>query len=386
MDHHAAPWKRVRLALLGGAVTALSLTACGSSSPVNTKEAASSASSNSAKAGLAAATANVAKYTKTPTTLPVTTPLPAAPQRGKTVVFLQCEVAQCTQGGDGFRAAAAAVGWTTKTLSWQTTQPATLISDMQRALTMRPKPYAVGISGLPQAVWQHEEAAYAKAGVILIPYSVGPVTYSKTLFANVLSPATAEEQGRLLADWFIANSKGKGTVLLQTATEYPTIDEVGTGFQKEVSAQCPRCTLTTLNASGPEIDANQVTSTIVSGVQRSPSIGYVMASDIALAPGLPEALHADGRTVKVLGGAAISSDYQDIRNGSIAAAMETNQYFNGWQMIDALVRHAAGMPVNRDDGGGVQQILTSANIAAVGVADQVPKAYPSLFEKLWHVG
>jgi ribose transport system substrate-binding protein len=389
MHRHSAPRTRFRLSLLGGLAAALTLTACGSSSsskPSTGSATGTVASSSGADSGLSVAAANVTKYSKLPTALTVTTPLPAAPKPGRTVVFLQCDVAQCTQGGDGFRAAASAIGWKTKTLSWQVTEPATLISDMQEALNLRPKPYAVSISGLPQAVWEHEEAAYTKAGVLLMPWSLGPVTYNKTLFAEIQNPQAIEEQGRLLADWFIVDSKGKGKVLLQNVSQYPSIDEEATGFQDEVTAHCPACSVTTLNVTGSEVSANQVTSTIVSSLQRNPSIEYVMSADVALAPGLTEALQAAGRKVKVLGGAAISTDLQEVRDGTMAVAMATNQYYNGWQMIDALARHAAGLPVTRSDGGGVEQILTKANIAQAGVADQVPAGYPALFKKLWHVG
>jgi len=42
----------------------------------------------------------------------VTQALPSAPPKGKTVLFLQCEEAQCAQEGQGMQAAAATIGWT----------------------------------------------------------------------------------------------------------------------------------------------------------------------------------------------------------------------------------------------------------------------------------
>lgn len=393
MDHSEASvhlFRRACVALTGVLIAVLSLAACGSSTPAKTTIAATGGtggggSSASSSAGLAEATAAVAKYSALPTRLTVATPLPQAPPKGKTVVFLQCEVPQCTDGGNGFRAAAAAIGWQTKTLSWQTTEPASLVSAMQEALTLTPKPYAVSISGLPEAIWGSEVAAYAKAGVLLMPWSIGPVTYSKTLFAEVLSPQDISLQGKLLADWFIVNSKGTGKVLLQNVPQYPSIDEEATGFGDEVTAACPSCSLTTLNVTGSQVASNAVTSTIVSSLQRNPSIGYVASADIALAPGLAEAIAAAGLKVKILGGAASSVDELSVRDGGDAAVMENDLVYCGWLMIDALARHAEGLPVTRNDGGVVQEILTQSNVNAVGASDQVPAGYPHLFEKLWRV-
>jgi ribose transport system substrate-binding protein len=371
-------------------VAALALTACsssGSSTSSSTGPTGSTGSSSTSgtSAGLAAAAAAVTKYSALPTDLTVTQPLPAAPEKGKSVVFLQCEVPQCKDGGDGFRAAAAAVGWSTKTLAWKTTDPASLVSAMQQALTLSPKPYAVSISGLPQALWGSQVAAYEKAGVLLIPWSLGPVTLSKTIIAEVLSPDDIMFQGKLLADWFITDSQGKGKVLVQNVPQYPSIDEEATGFRNEVSAACPDCSVTKLDVTGSQVASNGVTSAIVSALQRDPSIKYLASADIALAPGLPAALKTAGINVKILGGAAGPVDEQGVRDGTIEVVMKNDLVYAGWLMIDALVRHAAGLPVAPNGGGIVEQILTKATIAPADSTALIPANYPDLFKKLWQV-
>jgi ribose transport system substrate-binding protein len=375
---------------VAGLATALLLTACSSSatsasssSPAGTPGTSSAATS----AGLAAAEQAVAKYSSAPTALGVTAPLPAAPPKGKSVVFLQCEVQQCIDGGDGFRAAAAAVGWQVKTLAWVSTNPATLVAALQQALTLKPKPYAVVLSGLPQVIWATQEAAYAKAGVLMVPWSVGPVTTSSTVIANILAPQDSELQGKLLADWFIADSKGQGQVLQQDVPQYPTIGEVGSGFRDEVAAACPGCKVTTLDVTGTQVASNGVTSAIVSALQRDPSIGYVAASDIALAPGLPAALKAAGLTkVKILGGAATAIDEQNVRDGTEAAVMMNNLVYCGWLIMDVLLRHEAGLSFPVNDGGIPQQILTKTTITTTDASDLAVTGYQELFKKLWRVG
>lgn len=388
-------WQVPRLArtmVIAGTAVTLLVTACSSTSTSSSKSgtsttsAAAAQSSGSSSAGAGSAAQIVAKYSAPPTTLGVTESLPAAPAKGKTVVFLQCEVPQCTDGGDGFRAAAAAVGWKVQTMTWKTTDPTTLIADMQQALTLDPKPYAVSISGLPQAVWAGQVNAYAKAGVFLIPWSLGPVTINQTVIAEILSPDDIMFQGKLLADWFINDSGGTGKVLVQNVPQYPSIDEEATGFNNEVAAACPGCTVTKLDVTGTQVAANGVTPAIVSALQRDPSIQYLASADIALAAGLPAALKAAGLSkIKVLGGAATPIDEQNVRDGTVAAVMKNDLVLAGWMMIDVLVRKAAGLSFTANDGGIPEQILTKATIAPAGSTALVPANYPDLFKKMWQV-
>ena len=387
------PARAASIGLAGALAAALALTACSSSSGSSSASASSGGSAStaglsataSASAGLTAAQANVTKYSVLPTALNITRALPAAPTKGKSVVFLQCEVQQCTDGGNGFRAAAASVGWKVTTLGWKSTDPATLTADLQQALTMSPKPYAVSLSGLPFAIWGSQEAAYAKAHVLMIPWSMGPVTTNNTVIANVQGPEDVEFQGKLLADWFISDSHGTGKVLQQDIPQFPSIAEEGTGFRNEVAAQCPGCRVTKLDVTGTQVASNGVTPAIISALQRDPSIAYVAPSDIGLAPGLPAALKSAGLSrVKILGGEATAVDQQGVRDGTIAVVMQNNQTYLGWLQMDALVRHAAGISFPPNDGGLVNQIQTRATMPAAKAL--VPANFPELFKKLWHVG
>jgi ribose transport system substrate-binding protein len=374
-------------AATSSAAAPASSAAASSGAPMSSSAAPASSAVPSGSGGLAEAAANVAKYSALPTTLGITTPLPGPPVKGKTVVFLQCEVPQCADGGNGFRAAAAAVGWKTQTLTWKTTDPASLISDMQQALTLNPKPYAVSISGLPQAVWAPEVPAYQKAGVLLIPWSLGPVTINSTVIAEILSPQDIEFQGKLLADWFITDSGGTGKVLVQDVPQYPSIDEETVGFETEVKALCPGCTMTRLDVTGTQVASGGVTPAIVSALQRDSSIQYIMSADIALAAGLPAAMKAAGLSkVKILGGAATPIDEQNVRDGTDAVVMKNDLVIAGWLMIDVLLRKAAGVSFTPNDGGEPQQILTKATIPPANSTALVPANYPELFKTLWHVG
>jgi hypothetical protein len=90
-----------------------------------------------------------------PTSIPGTTPLPSAPPKGKTVLFLKCEEVSCGYEGDGLKAAGAAIGWNVKVLNFQAANPATLVSALQTGLQYHP--VAAFLSGVPQEAWQSEQ-------------------------------------------------------------------------------------------------------------------------------------------------------------------------------------------------------------------------------------
>jgi hypothetical protein len=108
--------------LTGAALTVavLALAACSSSGSGSSAAPGAGASSDTgASSGeVAAAKAAVQAATTFPTSIAVTDPLPSAPPKGKTVLFLQSETQTSGFEGDGMKAAAAAIGWTVKVLNF----------------------------------------------------------------------------------------------------------------------------------------------------------------------------------------------------------------------------------------------------------------------------
>lgn len=385
------PWRN-SAAVTAGALAGLVLIAgCSSSStPASTTSAPASATpSTSATVDPAVATAQafLAKYLTAPTGLPVTDPLPAKPTPGKTIVYLACEVPQCVQLGDGVTAAAKSVGWQSKILTWKSSDPATLVAAMQQALELKPAPAYVVFSGLPPVVWSSKVPAFKAAGIKLIAASLGPATLGDTLIANLLDDADAKLQGKILADWVIADSGGKAKVLQQDFPDFPTIAGVGTGIRDEIAATCPGCSVTKLDVTGAQLASGGVTPAIISALQRDPSIDYLAASDIALAPGLPAALKAAGLDkVKIVGGAADPTTEQTLRDGTGSAFMANDLGYVGWLAVDVALRDAAGATFAPNGGGMPQELLTKDTVGPAGAVTDFPVGYQDSFKKLWLVG
>ena len=360
------------------------LSACSSSASSSSATASSGpASSGGSPAAVTAAQATAAKWEKPPTTLGVTTPLKAAPPAGKTFVWLNCELSACAQILVGVRQAVSAAGWNLKVVQYQQANPATVLSAFKLALNYHPA--AVGLSGLPEAVWASIVPAYKKAGVPIIAGYVGPLALNSTVIGNISGPPDGAETGQILANWFVGDSGGKGHALNVRTDELPYLKTFSDAFQADVQKQCSGCTVTNLNMSVADATGGKVNSAIVADLQRSPSINYVVATEGPFIDGLPAALSAAGLSgkVKIAGENGDVENLTDVKNGTEAAFTGASLHIGGWQYLDVAIRHAEGMTFDPYDGMQPKQLLTKTVQFSPAADYDVPANYPQQFRKLW---
>jgi ribose transport system substrate-binding protein len=328
-----------------------------------------------------AASAALAEVTQAPVTIGVTTPLKSKPPTGKVFVDLQSNEQPAIPNTTGIEEAAAALGWTVKVISFQSANPATLVSAMNQALQY--KPVAVSLAGLPQALWTQEVAKYQAAGTIITPIDIGVNPVSATVPINIGESTT---QGAALANWFAVDSGGSGKALLVTIPDFPALASVSAGVTATVTANCPKCQLTDLNATIPQQDSNGIVPAIVSALQRDPSIKYVLAAVGVEVPGLPSALKGAGITgIKIAGAFAGIEQTQDLVNGSESAWVSQNQVYEGILAVDTAARHVEGMSISPNGGGTPIQVLTQSTVGTPSLSLNAPADALAQFEKLWHV-
>lgn len=378
-----------RLARLGVlAVAGVSLAACSSSGASSTATTAkSSSTSGSAGSGLAQAEATTAKWLKAPTTIGITTPLKTAPPTGKTIVWLECELSDCKNIASGFQAAAQAVGWTVKTINYQSSNPATLQTALQTALQYNP--VAVSFSGLPYATWSNMVPAYQKAGVMMIPQYIGPgVPVNSTIPLQIGGSPDVTQYGQIIGNFFVSDSKGKGDALVVGVPSFPVLVSYVDAFNQTVASLCPGCTTNQLSLTIPQIDAGQVNAAIVAALQKDPKIDYVSVSDGVFINGLPSALQAAGlaNRVKVIGESASVEQRQELLSGQAQAFTGLATPYGGWVAVDAAIRHLEGMPIDPTGGGLPKQLLTKATVGNPVPPFGQPTNYPQQFKKLWKLG
>jgi ribose transport system substrate-binding protein len=378
-------WRSTRVVVATTAVLAalVVLSACSSSKGTSNTGASTGASSSSgASSQVTAALAATQAAEQQPTSIPLTTKLNSAPPTGKTFVFLQCELAQCKTFEEGVAAATAALGWNLKVLTFQNANPSTLTADMDQALSY--KPVGVAFTGLPQAVWQSEVAKYKAAGVPLIPAYSGPVNRDDTVIADI-GAESEPAYGKILANWFIADSNGNGKALSFRADDFAPLKQFSDSFSATVASGCAGCKVTDLRATIPQVEGGQATSAIVSALQKDPSIKYVVACDAPFVDGLPAALKAAGLygKVKIVGGGATSVEEKGLTSGDFTALTSLAQRYTGWLMVDAAARHLEGMEIAPSDGGEPIQLLTKDNIQTPSDSYDFPSNYPDEFKSLW---
>ena len=141
-----------------------------------------------------------------PTKIGVTTKLTAIPPKGKTVAWLPCSLPACTLLTPSFQAATKALGWHLKVITLDTSQPGLAF---QQAIDENVN-YIATVSIPISLVAPQIAAAKAKGIPVLECYNSDPATGKKGngLYLDCGSNAFNLAQGKLIADWAIADSKG----------------------------------------------------------------------------------------------------------------------------------------------------------------------------------
>jgi ribose transport system substrate-binding protein len=378
-----------RVALATVLAASALLAACSSSGTAHTESTTSStksAGTGDTAAEVSKAKAFIAPYLTPPTTIPLTAALKSAPPSGKTIVFLQCELAQCKGIGAGVQQAAQVVGWTFKTIPYQSTNPSTLASALDQALQY--KPVAVAFTSPPYAIWSQKVAEYKKAGVPLIPSFTGTVPLDSTIIANPASTQYAELNGQILANWFIADSGAKGNVLSVSVNDFPYLAGTSSKFNSTVQSECSGCKVTKLNIGIPDVGNGSINNVIVSTLRKNPSINYVVPVDAVFAEALPSALSAAGLSgkVKVAGCCGDTTTEAGLATGQFSAITGVNGFYAGFITVDAALRAAEGSPVPANEGILPVGLLVKGTSVKPADSYNYPTDFINQFKKLWKLG
>ena len=378
------------LAIAGTLMLALALAACGSSSSSSSSSSGGSSASNAASTGssggsasTSAAAAALAPYKALPTQINITTPLNSAPPKGKTIVMLGTNNPSNVIIQQGMQKLAKAAGWNYSLVSYDPANPGTFTQAETTALAKHPQ-YLVE-AGLPLTASQLAMAKNAGAKWILD--SVYPISVKDPVIGQADSYAQDALMGKIVADYFINDSGGKGNAVIEHVPAYPILNGFTDGFGKEVKAQCPGCKTSTTNVTIPDLVAGKVPATMVSALRSNSGAGYLVFDDGPFADGITSALSAAGLNgkVKVIGEAADVAGIAALKNGSEAAWTGFDPGYQAYEDMDIAFRDALGMtiPVSQE---GVQptQLLTKDTIGST-TNWSAPTDAQAQFLKLWHL-
>ena len=391
LDRRREGRTRVRglAAIFGMLAVALSLAACGSSSSSSSSSSgasgstATNASSSSGSGSVASANAALAAYKSLPTKINITTPLKSAPPAGKTIVMLGTNNPSNVIIQQGMQKLAQTAKWNYSLVTYDPANPGTFTQAITTALAKHPQYLAE--AGLPLTASQLQTVKNAGAKWILD--SVYPVSVKDPVVGQVDAYAQDALMGKIVADYFISDSGGKGNAVIEHVPSYPILDGFTTGFGNEVKAKCPNCKTTTANITIPDLVAGKAPSTLVSALRQNSDANYLVFDDGPFADGITSALAAAGLKdkVKVIGEAADQAGIAALKNGTETAWTGFDPAYQALENMDIAFRDAEGMPVPVDqEAQQPTQLLTKDTIGSTSNW-AAPTDAQAQFLKLWHL-
>lgn len=376
------PWRVAAVCV--SAVALVSVAACSSSANSGSSAPAGSGSSSSASgANVAAAKAALAPFTVAPTTFPVTDPLPEKLPAGKKFVYLQCGTPICAQVGGLLQQAVKAIGAKMTVVNAGTTaQTARAAASSALAL----KPDAVLLGAINPALFGTGLKALADAGVKLVSLQIDRNVKPFGITFNYLGANLSQQNGKLLADWVIADKGAKANAVLYTLPALDISAPVQSAFETEMKKNCSSCTVRIVPIDASTIGST-APSTIVTDLQAHPNTNVAVFVSLSAATGLPAALKAAGLSVTTVGFGPTAGNLQDIKDGALTAALDIDFPVSTWTAVDAAARLLeGGQPTASEQAGDVpEQFLGQKDITFAPTEGwSAFPDFPQRFAKLWH--
>jgi hypothetical protein len=248
---------------------------------------------------------------------------------------------------------------------------------------------AAFFSGVPQEAWQSEQKPYAAAGAFIVDNYLAATPSGDGVMAGRGYASENEQMGTVLAQQQIANSGGAPTdSLIVSVPTYTVFDPMVTAYKAEIAKDCPTCQVTEDDFTLPQMLGGQLVPAVVSAAKRIPNLKYIVSVNGAFTDTLPGALKAAGLAGKyqVISGQGVSTDQQNVLAGSQLATVSGPFILGGWQDMDMAIRAVMKLPPSPGDNVEPWVLLNKSNISTPSDSYDVPTDYPSLFEKLWHLG
>jgi len=273
--------------------------------------------------------------------------------------------------------------WNYSLVSYDPANPGTFTQAITTALAKHPQ-YLVE-AGLPLTASQISTVKNAGAKWILD--SVYPVTVKDPILAVIDAYQQDAVMGKIIADYFVSDSGGKGNAVIEHVPAYPILNGFTDGFDKEVKAQCPGCKTSITNVTIPDLVAGKVPSTMVSALRQNSSANYLVFDDGPFADGITSALAAAGLKdkVKVIGEAADQAGVAALKNGTEAAWTGFDPSYQAYLNMDVAFRDAEGMPIPVEQEALMPtQLLTKDTIGST-TNWSAPTDAEAQFLKLWQL-
>ena len=375
---------RSRKATIGTVLAVVALTSATACSQGNS----GSSSSGNGGGGNSAAEQAVKPFLSPPDSIPLNEPMNTCPPTGKTIIVTENPQAVTRKTNDGLEVGAALLGWTV------IRQPVgTGPEDPQKAFdaALDQNPDAVLVSGNPSATFRAQLDRANQLGIpVLISDNGEPVGVDGTTYTIGLDDFNQTGGwGQMNADY--AASQGAKHVLVVDLSIYPILHAWTQGVVDELKKISPDTKTTVIDPQVSDLVGGTIPNLIVSELQRSPDIDWVLLSLGDMTTGLDAALRGAGLSdqVNIGGESASTANVAALQKGTEDAWTGFAAEIHGMYRIDALARIFNGEDPTTITGYSdlPTQLLTPDNIGDapldsegyyVGISD-----YKDQFEKLW---
>jgi ABC-type sugar transport system substrate-binding protein len=320
-------------ALVALALATMTLAACGSSDDSSTSSGSSTSASTASDPKVAAAKAEVAKYSKAPTSIGITEPLNGS-VRGKKVVFEQCLAPICALIATNVKEAAQHLGVTVQIISTGAT-PDTITKAFNSGVAANPD--AMIASTIPTALWTKQLSQLEAKGVPVITNAT-LAKPSKGVTAQFYDDAVTANVGVQDANWVISDSGGKGKTVYVFTPEFAGLFPQVNAFRDKLKADCPGCSYDRLDVKSTDV-GKVIPGRVVSYLQQHPDVKYVIFQYGDLATGVPQALKGASLSgIKLASSGGGPVNYQYIQSGQQERDMSLYLDVYSWQIMDATAR------------------------------------------------
>jgi ribose transport system substrate-binding protein len=372
---------RSRVRFWGAVVTAslLTLTACSGGSA---DESADEPSSNDADSAVVTDAMGPVTEAQLPTE-------PFTPPTGKHIVIMPCggAGAGCPDEAKVEKAVAESLGWTVDVIDGKN-DPTVWNQIVKQAVDS-------GADGIIAVA--ADPNLYADAMTAVAAKDVPFVLTQQTPFdgdvegIDTYVAADPPVGGKDAAEWIIADSGGKGHVLLLDIPGYKGLGQRITTIADTLGSDCSDCvvykedmTVATLGTSLAPLVTTQL--------QQHPDIQYIWASDDCCVSFIQQGIQQAGKTdsVKVMSVSGYPDYMTQVKDGKLAFELASPTLgLTSWVAVDSLARVMAGVPTEKF-WAMPQRIWTQENIdeAPAEVYEKgwdVEFDYQSQFKKLWGI-
>ncbi|MGO4204486.1 sugar ABC transporter substrate-binding protein [Rhodococcus sp. TAF43] len=371
---------RIMLGVLGAVTATVMLVGCAGA----TGDTATDPGSDPAGSEWLAAAQDAAQAATTvPTVIRAAQLGPVTPPATRTIFFVGCDqsIPGCVAQVAGVQEAAAALGFTVKVCDAKA-DVASFQNCMSQAVNA--KPDVIVNNARPAADAAEAYAGAHAAGIPVIGQFTSeqpdPAKGNTVEVGNV-----CRQEGEMLGNFIVAESGGKADVAVFADTVYGCNGQRAEGIEAALD-KCDSCK-TTIKRFSAATAQTDLPPALQAAIQSNPKLNWIVGtpgfSGLMASDAVRQAGKADSISVGTFDGDEPSLAL--VRKGDIIKAdVASGVYENGWTVVDAAVRLAAGQSIPDGISNPTQLLMTQSSVPQSGTYEGAT-GFREQFETLWGV-